>query len=203
MTTSVSRVDHFQAGTQPDMFADHFGTATGLSDPVMTADKKGRISYLGRDTSWGTRSNYQAHGDYSPEPLHAGTSSALYPSTGNLVTYEQDGSGLGKIGSHEIDSVSVDAQHRRSGIASSLLQYARQFGDIRHSMVRSANGARWSRAVGGLDSEGRDASTYDYIQTHLIPIRTRAAMQREARLTPAEEAAKASVPNPHGIDRMY
>lgn len=200
----MSRVEHFKDGSQPDMFADHFGAATGLSDPVMTADKKGRITYLGRDTSLSNRGDYQARGDYSPEPLHAGTSTALYPSKGNLVTYEEDGSGLAPMGSHEIDSVSVSSQHRRAGIASSMLQYARQFGgDIRHSMTRSSMGSEWSRAVGGLDSEGRDTSSYDYTQTYLIPELTRRATRRDARLTPSEEAAKASVPHPLGIDRMY
>lgn len=78
----VSRVEHFQAGTQPDMFADHFGAATGLSDPVMTADKKGRIIYLGRDTSLSNRGDYQARGDYGPEPLHADIDRLLVPVEG-------------------------------------------------------------------------------------------------------------------------
>ena len=192
----MGRSEHFKAGTQPDMFAEHFGAATGLSDPEMTTDKQGRIMYLGRDTTWSKSTDYRAHGDYDP--------TALYPSSGYLRTSESGGGGLAPAGSHEIDAVHVDSARRRSGVASSLLQYARQFGgDIRHSMIRSSDGARWSRAVGGPDAEGRDASSYDYVQTHLLPRLARQAVNRDSRLNPAEQRAKASVPHPLGIDRMY
>lgn len=201
----MGRNEHFKDGSQqPDMFAEHFGEATSLSEPTMTADKQGRITYLGRDTSLGSgRMGYRAHGDYDPEPLHAGTASALYPVAGNLTTHEHDGSGLAPMGSHEISLVTVDPDRRRSGVATSMLQYSRQFGDIRHSMTRSSLGAKWSRSVGGPDVEGRDTRTYDYVQSHLIPQMIKRATKRDDQLTDAEYNAKQSVPHLLGIDRMY
>lgn len=152
----MSRNQNFSEGQQLDLLTEHYRKMASQNPYVapphqvgLASDKNNNLVYLSLSQD---REDPESHEIYAHHADGPG-----YSYVGQLGTMRTDSV---ETAPHEVGYIQVTPDHRRTGIASAMWHFGRQFLDLRHSDERTDAGAAWTHAVGGPDLYGQDTSTY-------------------------------------------